>query len=464
MSYAGKKVGVIGLAVSNTPLIKYLIQAGAQVTVFDRKSADQLRDYLRQLEGLDIRYHLGESYLARIRGYDILFLTPGIKKNLSQLEQARSEGTVFSSEMEVFLQNTPGRVIGITGSSGKTTTTTLIGKMAAADFEDTFVGGNIGRSLLGDLPKMTAASRIILELSSFQLQLLKPRLAMAIITNITPNHLDVHASMDEYIDAKSNILLYQTSEGIAVLNYDNPVTRGLSGLVKGKCYYFSVSRILEEGAFLDGSRLILKLAGRTEVIADRSELKLPGAHNVENVLTAALAARLTGVTPATIRKVAVSFTGVPHRLELVGEIRGVKYYNDSIATTPDRAIAGLKAVDAPIILIAGGYDKRLPFEQLAVEIVKRCQYLIVLGVTASQITQAVRELQTDFPVIAVADLEQAVTEAAALARAGDAVLLSPACASYDMFSNFQERGDGFKTLVRQLSGDPKTCCSDEAVK
>lgn len=452
MNYAEKKVGVIGLAVSNTPLIKFLIREGARVTVFDRKSADQLRDYLSQLAGLDIQYHLGESYLDGIGGYDILFLTPGIKKNLPELEQARAEGTVFSSEMEVFLQRAPGKKVGITGSSGKTTTTTLVGKMLAAEFNDTFVGGNIGRSLLAEIPRMTPSSRIVLELSSFQLQLLKQSPEIAVVTNITPNHLDVHASMAEYIEAKSNILRYQGPDGIAILNRDNPTVCDLSELVRGKCYYFSTSRILEEGAFLDGSRLVLRLSGVSEVIADRAELKLPGAHNVENVLTAALAARLAGAGPAAIRATAVTFTGVSHRLELVAEIRGVKYYNDSIATTPDRAIAGLNALTAPIILIAGGYDKRLPFETLAGEIVKRCKYLLVLGVTAPQITQAVQEVQKDFPVIPITDLKQAVTQAAALAQEGDVVLLSPACASYDMFANFQERGDQFKRLVKQLAG------------
>jgi UDP-N-acetylmuramoylalanine--D-glutamate ligase len=450
MEYKNSKIAVIGLARSNTPLIRYLAEAGARISVFDKKSAALLENYLEQLQDLALELHLGDDYLQHLHGYDYIFITPGMKKNLPELEQARAEGSVFSSEMELFFAKCQGKITGITGSSGKTTTTTLIGQMVAAALPNSFVGGNIGRSLMGELAQMNAQSQVILELSSFQLQELKQSPHLAVITNITPNHLDMHASMEEYIEAKSNLLRYQTAADRAVLNYDNEITRRLQSLVTGKCYFFSRTRPIEEGAYLDGERLMLRLNGQTESITSRSNLKLLGDHNVENVLTAALTARLIGVPLSVITQTVESFTGVEHRLQLVRDLNGVRYYNDSISTTPDRAIAGLKAMTQPTILIAGGYDKKLPFAGLGKQIVKTCKHVVILGVTAPLIRQAVQAAQPDFPVTAVVDLAEAVSVAASLAVPGDVVLLSPACASYDMFNNYQERGNLFKELVNRF--------------
>jgi UDP-N-acetylmuramoylalanine--D-glutamate ligase len=450
MEYRNRKIAVIGLARSNTPLIRYLAGAGARISVFDKKPAAFLKNYLVQLQDLSLELHLGDDYLQYLHGYDFIFITPGMKKNLPELEQARAEGTVFSSEMELFFAKCPGRITGITGSSGKTTTTTLVGQMVAAASPNSFVGGNIGRSLLGELAQMDAQSQVILELSSFQLQSLKQSPHLGAITNITPNHLDRHASMEEYIEAKSNLLRYQTPADGAVLNYDNEITRGLQSLVKGKCYFFSRIRPVEEGAYLEGDRLMLRLNGQIESITSRSNLKLLGDHNVENVLTAALIARLLGVPLPVISQTAERFNGVEHRLQLVRDVNGVRYYNDSISTTPDRAIAGLKAMTRPTVLIAGGYDKKLPFAGLGRQIVQSCKHVVVLGVTAPLIRQAIQAAQPDFPVTAAADLAEAVRLAAQSAVAGDVVLLSPACASYDMFNNYQERGNLFKELVNGL--------------
>jgi UDP-N-acetylmuramoylalanine--D-glutamate ligase len=450
LEYRDKQIAVIGLAVSNTPLIRYLAEAGAAVTVFDQKNAADLQSYLDRLAGLDLRFNLGEDYLSHLNGFEYIFIAPGIRKNLPELERARAAGAVFSSEMELFLAKCPGKIIGITGSSGKTTTTTLIGKMVAAAFSGSFVGGNIGRSLMGDLPQMNQSSRIILELSSFQLQELKQSPNLAVITNITPNHLDMHSCMDEYIQAKSNILRYQSPGDIAILNYDNEITRNLQSLVKGRLYFFSFKRKMPEGAYLDGEELVLRIGGNTEIISSRADLKLLGDHNVENILAAGLAARLTGVPLAEITRAAVSFTGVEHRLELVRKLDGVAYYNDSISTTPARALAGLKAMTRPTVLIAGGYDKKLPFDELAAGIVQTCKHLVVLGVTAPQIIAAVHAVQPGFPISRAGDLTEAVALAAGMAVSDDVVLLSPACASYDMFRNFQERGSQFKELVNKL--------------
>jgi UDP-N-acetylmuramoylalanine--D-glutamate ligase len=450
MDFSKKNIAVIGLAVSNTPLIRFLASRGALVTVFDKKPAADLQDYMDKLADLKLIYCLGDDYLSHLNDFDYIYVTPGMKKNLPELQKAQAAGAVFSSEMELFLKRCPGHITGITGSSGKTTTTTLIGLMVGSEYPSTFVGGNIGRSLMEQLGLMNAESRIILELSSFQLQSLKQSPQLAIITNITPNHLDMHASMEEYIEAKSNILRYQCPDNLAILNYDNETTRNLSSLVKGKLYYFSRLEHLDEGAYLDGDQLMISLNGRTELLTTRERLKLLGDHNVENILAASLAGRLNGVPLATLTRVVEEFTGVEHRLELVRELRGVLYYNDSISTTPARAIAGLLAMTRPTILIAGGYDKHLPFDSLAQMIVKKCKHLVALGVTAPQIIQAVKTIQEDFSITMAATFEEAVKAAVELATPGQVVLLSPACASYDMFKNYQERGALFKKLVNAL--------------
>lgn len=450
MTDTPKKTAVIGLAVSNTPLIRYLVEQGAQVTVFDKKSAAELQDYMGKLSDLKLEYCLGDDYLSHLRGFDYIYVTPGMKKDLPELQKARAEGAIFSSEMELFFEKCPGRITGITGSSGKTTTTTLIGLMMASAFPATFIGGNIGRSLMDQLPLMNASSKVVLELSSFQLQTVSRSPQLAVITNVTPNHLDIHASMEEYIEAKSNILQYQSAEDIAILNYDNEITRSLSTKVKGKLYYFSRLKPQDEGAYLEGDKLIIRLHGQTEILTTRERLKLLGDHNVENILTASLAARINGVPLKNLTPIVEEFSGVEHRLEFVRERNGVLFYNDSISTTPDRAIAGLMAMTRPTILIAGGYDKHLPFDKLASVIVNHCKLLIVIGVTAPQIIAAVRKCQKDFPITSAETFEDAVKIATKLARPGQVVLLSPACASYDMFKNYQERGALFKSLVNAI--------------
>ncbi len=445
-----KKTAVIGLAVSNTPLIRYLVEQGTQVTVFDKKSAEELQNYMGKLSDLKLEYCLGDDYLSHLRGFDSIYVTPGMKKDLPELQKARSEGAVFSSEMELFFEKCPGQITGITGSSGKTTTTTLIGLMMASAFPATFVGGNIGRSLMDQLPAMNQSSKVVLELSSFQLQTVSKSPQLSIITNITPNHLDIHASMEEYIQAKSNILQYQSNKDIAILNYDNEITRGLSDKVKGKLYYFSRKRNLDEGACLEDDKLVIRLDGHTEILTTRNRLKLLGDHNVENILTASLAARISGVPLENLTPVVEEFSGVEHRLEFIREKNGVLFYNDSISTTPDRAIAGLMAMTRPTILIAGGYDKHLPFDELAPVIVNRCKHLVVIGVTGPQIIAAVKKYREDFPISPAKTFEEAVETATKLAGPGQVVLLSPACASYDMFKNYQERGTLFKILVNAI--------------
>jgi len=462
MPFSGKKVAVVGLAVNNTPLIRYLVQASAEVTVLDQKKPELLEKYLRQISDLTLQYQLGPEYLSNLDGQDVVFLSPGIPRNLPPIQAAKKKGVRFSSELQLFFSLNKSPVIGVTGSSGKTTTTTLIGEMLAR-FRPTRVGGNIGRPPLSFLSELKKETWIVLELSSFQLQNLGHSPHIAVVTNVTPNHLDIHSSMEEYIDAKSEVLKNQSHNDFAVLNWDNDITRSMVEQVKGECFFFSRLCQLERGAYLKGDELVLAIkdtdqsGDSVEHICYRNDLTLLGEHNLENVLAAALTARLAGAPMGIITTVIKEFKGVEHRLEPVRELGGVRYYNDSISTTPTRAVAGLSAIDAPIILIAGGYDKRLPFDEFAEVAAERCRAVYLFGATARQIEEAfnqvkrLRKKQRGFPQIKlVSNLEVAVKLAKNIAVPGDVVLLSPACASYDMFRNFEERGALFKKLVSEL--------------
>ncbi len=451
MPYAGKKVAVVGLGVNNTPLVRFLVGQGAEVTVLDRKTPAELQEYLNQLAGLPVVYHLGPDYLDYLQGQELVFLSPGVPQNLPALQKAKAEGTVFSSEMKLFFSVKNSPVIGITGTSGKTTTTALTGAMLRG-VKPLQVGGNIGRPPLSFLPELTPETWVVLELSSFQLQNLGYSPEIAVMLNLTPNHLDVHSSWEEYVEAKTEIIRHQSPGNIAVFNWDNAVTRQLAEKAKGKVYYFSRRIEPVRGAFVRNGSFYLKLTPHTEEYLCRcSESRLPGTHNEENILAAALAARLAGVPPAAIVTAIREFEGVEHRLEFVRELEGVAYYNDSIATTPEQAIAGMLALPAPLLLIAGGYDKKLSFVEFARVAVRRCRVVILLGQTAGAIREALEKAGEEAGLLPeiyrVDNLEEAVVLARRKAVKGETVLLSPACASYDMFRNFEERGRLFKRLV-----------------
>lgn len=458
MKYAGKKVTVIGLGVNNTPLIRFLVEQGADVTVLDKKSPDELRKYLDRLAGLPVTYHLGPDYLEYLGGQEVIFLSPGVPKNLPALQEAAAGGAVFSSELQVFFAENRERshapVLGVTGSCGKTTTTTLLGLMLEKE-KPVKVGGNIGRPPLSFLPELTPETWVVLELSSFQLQELGYSPQMAVLLNITPNHLDVHSSFAEYVEAKEEIIKNQSSNDIAIFNWDNQVTRQLAAKAKGKVYFFSRCVQPETGAFVKDGNIILRLDGKNEeYICPAAERRLPGEHNLENILAASLAARLAGASPAAIAGVIREFKGVEHRLEFLRELDGVVYYNDSKATTPEETIAGLRALPAPVVLIAGGYDKKLPFTELTKVAVERCRLVVLIGATAGKIREALAEAEGKDRLLSeiyqAASLEEAVAIARSKARPGETVLLSPACASYDMFRNFEERGRRFKELVFRM--------------
>lgn len=451
----GKKVGVLGLGLrSGVPLIRFLHELGCHVVACDRKEASQLQEVLAELQGIPLELRLGADYLARLGDCQVLFRTPFMRPDLPELQKAVAQGARLSSEIELVFALAAAPITGITGSDGKTTTTTLISEMLRADGRQVFLGGNIGNSLIEDVLAIPCSAEIVLELSSFQLMTATTSPQAAVITNLSPNHLDYHPSFDEYMQVKTNVLRTQCADDIAVLNWDNELTKELSDLTAGKVYYFSRQEEAADGAFLRDEQIVLRIGGEEEILCSTEQLQLPGDHNIENMMAAAIIARAKGVKLAAIRQVATTFAGVEHRLELVRELDGVRYYNDSIASSPTRTGAGLAALPFPIVLIAGGYDKKIPFEPLAEAAVGRVDALALIGQTAPAIAQAVeQELAkqgASLPMQQFPTLEDALLWSRNQAKPGSAVVLSPACASFDMFKDFEARGHYFKKLVMQL--------------
>ncbi|NMB00683.1 MAG: UDP-N-acetylmuramoyl-L-alanine--D-glutamate ligase [Firmicutes bacterium] len=447
--WSGKRVAVVGLGVSNLALIRFLKDVGAQISGRDQKIPEQMGDGFEELNSLGIDLVLGPHYLEGLEQYDVVVVSPGVPKRLPQLEQIKRLGRL-ESEIGLVFRYSKAPIYGITGSSGKTTTTSLVGEMLRASGIPVNVGGNIGTPLISVIEHLEPNDHVLLELSSFQLEELKQSPKGSLITNIAENHLDVHLTMENYIDAKKKIYRYQGEEDFVVLNFDDPHTRDMAKEAPGRVYYFSLNTAVNAGAYLDGDKLIYVNGGEKVTFAKLSDLALPGLHNVANFLAATVLSRELGASWEAISHVASNFTGVSHRLEFVAEVDGVRYYNDSIATTPQRTLAALQSFSEPIILIAGGSDKELSFADLASAIHDRVKHLVLLGATAPKIHQAVLEVG-DFPVEVVDNLEQAVRAARSLAQDGDLVLLSPACASYDQYANFMERGHHFRTLVHDVN-------------
>ena len=464
---AGLRVTVIGLAREGTALARFLAAQGAQVTVSDLKGPEELQERLAQLAGLDVRLALG-GHPPEVLAADVVFLSPGVPADAPVAVEARRLGAALSSETRLFTRLCPAPVVGITGSSGKTTTVTLVGRMLAAAGLRAFVGGNIGQPLIERLPEIAPQDRAVLELSSFQLEGFGPAVPpakvfpeggwspeVAAITNITPNHLDRHPTMQAYIDAKANILRFQGPQSWAILNADDPITRGLHSLCRGKVLAFSLEQEPDAGAWLAGDVLLWRPepARAAERICLVSELKLRGRHNIANVLAACAVSGAAGATAAAMREVAVTFAGVEHRLEPVRTLRGVTYYNDSIATSPERSMAALRAFDEPLVLLAGGRDKHLPWAEWATLVGERVRDCICFGEMAPLLLQALGPVAAGrgLRVHACSTLEQAVALAAQIARPGDVVLLSPGGTSFDAYVDFAARGEAFRQAVRALS-------------
>ena len=445
----GKNVAVVGIGVSNIPLINFLVKLGAEVTAFDMKEENELGKIASEFKSKGVKLELGKGYLEKLTGFEVVFKTPSMRIDCEALVRAKNEGAYITSEMEEFVKYCKGKIYGVTGSDGKTTTTTIISKLLEAQGYKTWVGGNIGTPLFSNIEEINADDMVVLELSSFQLMTMDSPIDVAVVTNLAPNHLDMHKDMQEYIDAKKNIFLYQNEDNVLVLNRENEITYGFEKEAKGHVREFSSKRVITNGSYYKDGTLYLE----GKEVCKKNDIVIKGMHNVENYLAAFIATK-DDVEIETMKKVAETFAGVEHRCELVREIDGVKYYNDSIASSPTRTLAGLFAFEKKVILIAGGYDKHIPFEPLAEQGYPFIKEIILMGDTRYLIKESFDKLKDEkgreVPSIMVNSLEEAVIKAKEIAKEGDIITLSPACASFDMFPNFAVRGNKFKEIVNNI--------------
>ena len=475
--FAGVRALVVGLGREGTALARFLLERGASVTVTDIRPTDELRELtgtIRSLAGERVSFSLGGHPLSVLNGVDVVFVSPGVPLDIPLLQEAQRRALPLSSETRLFTRLCPAPVVGITGSSGKTTTTALVGAMLDGGPRRVWIGGNIGQPLITHLEEMQSNDIVVMELSSFQLELFAPRQGTALkrdgllyepggwsphigaLLNVTPNHLDRHGSMQEYTAAKANILLHQRAGDWAVVGFDDPRARLSGEALSGqqRVIWFSLENRRLDGAFLDGESLILQLQGEWQTVCRKGDLKLLGDHNVSNTLAAMAIATAAGASPEALERAATTFSGVKHRLEFVLERDGVGWYNDSIATSPERTMAALKAFDAPILLLAGGRDKDLPWDGMAALTWSKARHLILFGQAAGLIETAMRESPAAAPEACrlhqVDSLARAVELAAKLGQPGDVVLLSPGATSFDMYADFEERGDHFRRLVKAL--------------
>ena len=448
-SIRNKRVAVIGIGVSNTPLLDMLLAEGIRVTACDKRTREQMGQQAEELERRGCTLHLGEDYLKGLDA-DVIFRTPGLRPDVPEIAACVAHGADLTSEMEVFFRVCPCPIIAVTGSDGKTTTTTIIAELLKSAGKRVWVGGNIGHPLLCEADGMLQTDYAVLELSSFQLMTMTRSPHIAVVTNLAPNHLDMHRDMAEYVAAKENIFRHQSRGDIAIFNGDNAITAEQSARAPGRARTFSRRGEAADGVFLRGEDIVCRSGGQERVIMTTGDIKIPGVHNVENYM-AAIAA-VDGLVPdEVIRSFARSFGGVEHRIELVRTYRGVRYYNDSIASSPSRTIAGLRSFKEKVILIAGGYDKHIPFDVLGPEVVAHVKLLVLCGATADKIRASVENAPGYAPgkpeILDVTPFTAAVEAARDRAQPGDVVTLSPACAAFDQFKNFAERGSFFKIIV-----------------
>lgn len=463
---AGKQVVVLGLARQGVALVRYLAAQDARVTISDLKPATELRDEIRALEGLPVRYLLGGHPLEMLENVDLICLSGGIPLDIPIVNEARRKGIPLTNDTQLFLEAAPARTVGITGSAGKTTTTTLVGRMAqaaaaAGDLRRAWVGGNIGNPLLGDLAEMRPGDLAVLELSSFQLELTRNSPQVAAILNITPNHLDRHHTMQAYREAKARILEFQSPQDAAVLGWDSPEAREMESRVRGRRIFFGLGPKAwpGDGAYREDDWIVVEESGKAERVMPVRAVALRGEHNLANVLATCAIGMAAGLRSGWMAKAVEGFRGVPHRLEFVASRGGADWYNDSIATTPERAIAAVRSFREPIVLLAGGRDKKLPWADWAGLVHQRVDHLVLFGEAAELIARAVdgvREGGRLLSISRVGTLAEAVGRAAQLAKAGDVVLLSPGGTSFDAFRDFEERGEQFCALVSALGPGGET--------
>ena len=464
---AGKQVLVLGLARQGKALLRYLAQEGADVIASDLRDAEVLQETLESLSGVPARYVLGEHPFSLLDGTDLVCLSAGVPIDAPIVVEARRRGVPLSNDAQLFLERCPATVVGITGSSGKTTTTVLLGRMLQRACFLTWVGGNVGRPLVDRLRNIKRSDRVVLELSSFQLELMTVSPDVAAVLNVTPNHLDRHKTMARYKAVKQRILDFQGQGDLALLSHDDPGSRDLVPVVRGRLAFFSARAFngsaqssgkgdSETGAYLKDNVVTLRLDGQEYDICRSDEIKLLGQHNLLNVLAACVLAGVAGVPIDVMREGVTSFSGVEHRLQFVRALNGVRYYDDSIATAPERTVAALRALDAPLVLLAGGRDKQLPWGEMARVTLERARHVVAFGEAAGLFERAIQDALSEASETSldgftrVETLEDAVVAAAHVARPGDVVLLAPGGTSFDAFGDFAERGDRFQALVRAL--------------
>ncbi len=457
--FRGKRVVILGLARQGTALAGYLARQGARVLISDLQPAEKLAPALQALQGLPIEYALGGHPESLLEGAELLCLSGGVPAEAPIARAARARGIPLSNDAQIFLEACPARTIGITGSAGKSTTTALVALMlkAGAQTRQVWVGGNIGNPLIEEVERMDPRDQVVMELSSFQLELMTKSPNVAAVLNLTPNHLDRHGTMQAYAVAKGRILDYQDSEDWAVLGLDDPGARGLRNRAKGRLAFFSALEAPEQGAFLREDEVMLRFAGTEEAALAVGEIGLRGRHNLYNVLAASAIAGCVGAPREAMRSGLRGFSGLPHRLEFVREVNGARWYNDSIATAPERTCAAIRAFEEPLVVLAGGRDKALPWDEFAQLALGRVRDLVVFGEARDLIARAVGNPpaaegpgQSLRSVTHAEGLEGAVSAASKLARPGDVVLLAPGGTSFDQFKDFEERGERFKELVRAL--------------
>lgn len=457
--FKNKRVTVMGLGLfgGGVGITKFLVSQGADVTVTDLKNADELSQSLKLLDDLPIRFRLGKHLDEDFSNIDLLIINPAVPNDSRFLQIARDNDVCIDTELNVFFKLCPAPIMGVTGSNGKTTTTSLLGEMLKEGGINAWVGGNIGISLLEHVDEIKTDDVVVLEISSFQLDnLSKIKMSpyVSIVTNIAPNHLDRHKNLADYIDAKKAIIRYQKKDSYVILNYDDPILRKWESECKSNVLWFSVEKDLKQGVFLCNNEIIIDYGSKRNVIPCLSQVKIRGMHNIQNIMAAVCAANVMRADVEGIKNAIINFPGIEHRLEYVSTIDGVQYYNDSKATTPEAAIAGIRAFDSPKILIAGGYDKEVSLDQFAQECIKNTKCVILIGKTAKNIQKFIQDSKGEktIPEVYLAtSLDESVRKASSVAETGDVVLLSPACASYDMFSNYEERGKRFKELVHHIA-------------
>lgn len=449
-----RKVAVIGLGVSNLPLLDYLYEKKAQVTVFDERTIDEIpQNIITKINTYEFKYSFGKNCLEKLKGFNIIFRSPSCLPTRKELQEEADRGAIVTTEVEMLMEMCPCKIIGVTGSDGKTTTTSMINAILKKAGYNTFLGGNIGTPLFTKLPEIKPDDIVVLELSSFQLMNMQISPDIAVITNITPNHLNIHKDYQEYIDAKKNIFKNQDENGILILNYDNDITRSCAKEAKGKVIFFSSKEKLDNGFIVD-EEIIKECEDKVRKhILNTNEVILRGNHNFQNIATALATTKNLVDTDIAVQAIK-EFKPVEHRIEFIREIDGVKWYNDSASSSPTRTLSGINAFKENIVLIAGGYDKNLDYEPLAKPVLDKVSTLILIGQTAEKIFDAVKneadKQNKKIDIYMCDSLEQTIDIAKKTSKKGDVVLFSPASASFDMFKNFADRGEKFKNLVNNI--------------